>query len=194
GQGFAHAHCRSWADPAGLQALAEGLRCRLPIMEAVALTIARDLLDRPKRPLRRGYYEDTFDLPLIRRALLVPVSRGPWPAACRLVAFDYRADVPADEEVVVERDSVVLFDGVFLFRPELDGFWDVRVLVDVPDELAVARALERDAGWMGGPAVTERRYRVRYIPVWHHYVEQVDPLCRADFVVDNRDPTARRLA
>jgi uridine kinase len=141
----------------------------------------------------RGYYEDAFDHGLARRVLLAPLRDGPWPASCRLVAHDVRAEVAVDEVIEVHRDTILLFDGVFLFRPELDDAWDLRVLVDVPDELAIRRARERDGPFMGGADTAEHRYRARYVPAWHHYVAQCAPRVRADLVVDNRQPDARRL-
>jgi uridine kinase len=39
---------------------------------------------------------------------------------------------------------VLLFDGVFLLRPELNDLWDFRVFVEVDAEEALRRAVVRD--------------------------------------------------
>jgi uridine kinase len=104
-----------------------------------------------------------------------------------------------EAERLAPDDAVLLLDGVFLLRPELNGVWDVRIFVDVDAELSLARGVERDLVFE--PAATrdagrERRIRVwreRYLPADDAYLRGVDPMALADAVVDNSDPEAPRL-
>ena len=66
-------------------------------------------------------------------------------------AFDWAADdwdsdiVPlVDAPTRIQRRSVVLLEGAYSCRPELHDLLDLRVLLDVPDELRRARLLSRD--------------------------------------------------
>jgi len=71
-------------------------------------------------------------------------------------------------------------DGIFLQRPELDDLWDVRIWLDVPFDVALARALVRDAERIDDPRT---RYERRYWPGQRLYLEEVDPKGHADIVV-----------
>jgi len=134
----------------------------------------------------RGYYEDAFDYQAIVECVLRPLSSDKFPVLCRQVAHDWRSDMVHDAPPIsVGANAVLVFDGVFLFRRELDPYWDLRVLVEVDAETSIERAVQRDAG--DGRDVTERKYRLRYEPAWLIYVEQEHPDLRADLIVHNRD-------
>jgi len=104
-----------------------------------------------------GYYEDAFDYP----AVIEHVSRAS------------------------SGDGILLFDGVFVLRRELDPYWDLRILVDVDAETSLSRTLQRDGG--ADREGTERKNRVRYEPAWQLFVDQEHPELKADLIVDNRD-------
>jgi uridine kinase len=71
-------------------------------------------------------------------------------------------------------------DGVFLQRRELDDLWDVRIWIDTSFELALERALVRDAERV---ADLRRRYEERYFAGQRLYLDEVDPRSRAEIVV-----------
>ena len=105
--------------------------------------------------------------------------------------FDYRSETPARSgRVSIEDRCVLVFDGVFLLRPELRAHWDLSVYVHVPPEVTLARARERDLGHFGSLIEIEHRYRERYIPGQALYRDEADPLTAADVVIDNMDPAA----
>src|SRR5262249_48272189 len=113
----------------------------------------------------------------------------------RTVAFDFRADSPV--ESLVRRapaDALLVFDGVFLQRPELRGFWELDVFVTVEPEESLRRALERDLELLGSREEVERRYRQRYLPGQQLYLVEAQPLEHAAFVVANDDPTRPLLS
>src|SRR5688572_3178413 len=65
-----------------------------------------------------GYFLDSFDYAAVKRELLEPL--GPKGSGrFRVAVFDYRTDRAVDSSPrVAGRDAVLLFDGVFLARPE----------------------------------------------------------------------------
>jgi uridine kinase len=76
------------------------------------------------------YYEHSFDNTAIRNALL-PLGPG-GDRRYRRAAFDSFHDVPIDEPPrLAPPEAVMLLDGGFLMRPELDDLWDVRLFVDI---------------------------------------------------------------
>lgn len=138
----------------------------------------------------RGYYEDSFDLAAIREDLLEPLAPDyPSERRIRLGRFDFRSESELEpEEHLAAPDSILIFEGVFLFRPELVGHWDVRVLVHIGFEESLRRAEQRDAERFGSAERVRDRFRARYIPGQRHYLDAHRPHDRAHVVIDNHRP------
>lgn len=141
----------------------------------------------------QGYNEDSFDYAALRAVLLDPL--GPHGnRRYRRVVFDVRTDTPLslpEEEAPI--DAILLFDGVFLMRPELAGLWDYRILVSVTMEVALQRAMRRDLPLFGSPEMVQARYQQRYFPGQRLYYQAARPQEQADVIVDNNDPAHPQL-
>lgn len=143
----------------------------------------------------KGYYEDTFDYDAIRARLLEPLNGDTFPVRCLQASFDYRVDRPAEEAVEVPRRTILLFEGVSLFRPELDSWWDERILLKISFETAIIRALKRDQELLGSAQNILAKYERRYNPAWEIYERLANPEAKADIVIDNERPDRpRRIA
>jgi uridine kinase len=142
----------------------------------------------------RGYYEDAFDYDAVVEYVLAPLSGNRFPVQCRLVAHCWRTDMPQDAPAVLAgANAVLLFDGVFVFRQEINTWWDLRILVDVDADTSIARALQRDCSPSNGLEIVEKKYRLRYEPAWLMYVDEEHPELKADVIVNNSviaEPTA----
>jgi uridine kinase len=134
-----------------------------------------------------GYFLDSFDYDAVRRELLD--SLGPTgDRKFRIAVFDYRTDRTVESaRQSASREAVLLFDGVFLSRPELEGSWDMTVWLDVPFEITIERAIARDSRRGGDAASTRAKYERRYVPGQRLYLAQCRPLERADVVFYNSD-------
>ncbi|WP_377251609.1 uridylate kinase [Phytohabitans kaempferiae] len=140
-----------------------------------------------------SYYLDSWDNAAIRDELLVPLGPG-GSRRYRTAVMDLPATTPIDGPVRVATDDLILVaDGCFLQRPELDPHWDLRIWLDVGFDVVLRRGVARDQAWMGSAAHTEARYRAKYIPGERRYVDEVRPDQRAQIVVDNRDFARPRL-
>ena len=82
---------------------------------------------------------------------------------------------------------MLLFDGVFLLRPELIDRWDLRIFVSTPLEKTVDRAVVRERR-VSSRTEVERRWRERYIPSQQLYFARVRPTDHADIIVHNNEP------
>ena len=187
-------------DAAGKTTLADEL---VPLIEGRGRPVIRASIDGFHRPrserYRRGpdspegYYEDSFDYVSLREVLLYPLGpRGN--RHYRRAVFDVHADAPIPtpgEDASTE--AVLLFDGVFLLRPELDLLWDYRVFVNVHFEVALQRAMSRDRSLLGSPEAVQLRYLQRYIPGQRLYTQAVHPQERADVIVENNDLAHPRI-
>lgn len=140
-----------------------------------------------------GYYEDSFNYAALRVALLLPLGPG-GSGIYRTRVFDFRADAPIDDPPqTAPPDAILLFDGVFLLRPELYDLWDVRIFVEADFAVTLQRALKRDQQLFGDADAVRSRYAQRYIPGQRLYLERVRPRERADVIVENNDLTSPRL-
>lgn len=144
------------------------------LAELVTLPVVRVSLDDFHRPeaerYARGegpesYYRDTFDLPQLRAAL-----------------------------EVVDPLAIAIVDGVFLLRPELADLWSLTIFFAADRQVALERAIERDALWMGGVDAARARYASRYFPGETIYLEEVEPQIHANAVIENTEPEKPRLA
>ena len=84
------------------------------------------------------------------------------------------SDIPAG--------SIVIVEGVFLLRSELEGAFDVTVYIDVSKEERLERVLKRD-GYIGDSEAILKKYNERYFPAEDHYLEECSPKERADIII-----------
>jgi len=71
-------------------------------------------------------------------------------------------------------------------RPEYDEHWDFRIWLDVPAELSLERGIDRDAE-SEGRAEAELLHRDRYHESERIYISEVNPVSKADVIIDNAD-------
>lgn len=155
--------------------------------------VLRASLDDFKKPWRdrhrydresgEGYYRNAFDYAAVIRLLLAPARPGGsgW---CALCSIDPLTQV--DHSAVrteAAPDAVLIVDGVFAFRPEINHRWDFRIWLEVDAETSVQRGTRRDQDWAGSEA--EAIHRNRYAVAERIYIAEVDPLRLADVVIDN---------
>ncbi|WP_371525034.1 cytidylate kinase family protein [Streptomyces sp. NBC_01283] len=99
-----------------------------------------------------GCYFDAHDRAALCRVLLDPLGPG-GDRQFQHAAYDTESDTPPSPPVTAApADAVLLFDGVFLLRPELIDRWDLRIFVSVPFEQTVDRARERASASAGSIA------------------------------------------
>jgi len=144
---------------------------RLSIDDFLSPTIVRYARGR-RSP--EGYWLDSHDLPRFVRA----VTTEPPAAPAEGAASEGAASDPAPSE-----GAVLVADGIFLHRGELQDLWDLTVFLEVPFDVAFARMARRD-GRSPDPAAKEN---VRYCEGQRLYLAERDPASRAHLVVDNTD-------
>lgn len=183
------------APAAGKTTLADELATvlRAQDREVIRATIDDFLFPRAKR-YRRGQYSaescyfDAHDRDSLCSVLLDPLGPG-GDRRFRTSVYDRDTDTPLSlPTATAPTDSVLLFDGVFLLRPELIDRWDLRIFVSVPLEQTIDRARNRGTAMAGSTAVTadiERSWQYRYIPSQQLYFATARPTDHADIIVYN---------
>ncbi|MFB6784801.1 cytidylate kinase family protein [Streptomyces sp. NPDC056352] len=134
-----------------------------------------------------GCYFDAHDRAALCRVLLDPLGPG-GDRRFQHAVYDRDTDTPSSPPTTTApADVVLLFDGVFLLRPELIDRWDLRIFVSVPFEQTVGRARDRGTVLAGSTVDTAEVERScnRYIPSQHLYFATARPTDHADIIVYN---------
>lgn len=134
-----------------------------------------------------GYYLDSFDYPAVLDNLIAPLLRG-GSRQYRTHIFDYVSNVSSVEELhTAKEDSILVMDGIFLFRPVLVGYWHFKIFVDIEFEKSLERGARRDVGYIPTLEEANKRYQTRYIPAQRLYLKEASPKEIADVVINNDD-------
>ena len=143
----------------------------------------RDRRYRLGKESPEGFFRDSYDYPRLKEYLLDPLSPG-GSGIHRRRAFDHTIDseVSSSEEHALP-GSILIFDGIFLHRPELRDYWDYSIFLDVPFEISIARSASRDGSSPDPMAASNRRY----VEGQKIYLGECAPKGRATIVVDNSD-------
>lgn len=128
-----------------------------------------------------GFFHDSFDYGRLRRVLLDPLLAG---GHFRTAAFDHRTDARVDAPWhLAPPGAALIFDGIFLHRPQLRDYWDYSVFLRVQAAVSTARCARRD-GSDPDPAAESNR---RYVEGQRLYLDCCNPERLATVVVDNTD-------
>jgi uridine kinase len=134
-----------------------------------------------------GYYRNAFDYDAARKLLLDP-SEPMAEGIVSLCSIDPITQLDHSAvKTVMPANGVLVVDGVFAFRPEINAYWDLRVWADIDTELSVRRGIERDAEVLGGADEAEMLHRDRYLASELLYMSEVDPRSFVEVIVDNTD-------
>ena len=115
-----------------------------------------------------------FDIPRLEREVVTPLSEG---RAGRFSSYDWVAKRLRGSRTV-EPEGIVVIEGVCALHSLLRDAYAVRVWVEAPADVRLARGIERD----GEDA------RSTWVDVWmpseDRYVERDDPISCAHLVID----------
>ena len=119
-----------------------------------------------------------FDLDRLRREVLDPLASG---ETARFASFDWQAQKPRGERCV-EPVGLVVVEGVCALHRMFRDDYDLRLWVEAPREIRLARGVARD----GEDA--RATWESVWMPMEDRYVERDDPVAAADLVVDGTQP------
>ncbi|MCX6769565.1 MAG: HAD hydrolase-like protein [Candidatus Micrarchaeota archaeon] len=130
-----------------------------------------------------NYYNKSFDYATIAEKLLIPVHRKRSFIA-KLTLLNLHTDrYETKKSYAFDGNTIVVFEGVFLFRKELAPYIDYRVFLEIPPGESKRRAKARDVPIYGKEVL--RKYDAKYLPAQKRYLRQFPPSRMADIVIDN---------
>jgi uridine kinase len=120
-----------------------------------------------------------FDIPRLAREVVAPLSEG---RPARYSSYDWAARRLRGSRTV-EPTGVVIVEGVCALHRTLRDAYSVRIWVDAPADVRLARGVARDG----------EESRSTWVDVWmpseDRYVERDDPVACAHLVVRNGEDT-----
>jgi uridine kinase len=128
-----------------------------------------------------NYYNKSFDIDTIIKKLLIPFNQKD-DFSTRLTVLDWKTDkYEIEKEFSFHQDTIVIFEGVFLFRKDLSPYIDYKIFIEIPFEESLRRAKTRDI-----KEVFEK-YNEKYLPAQKRYLEEYPPSETADMIIGNSD-------
>lgn len=130
-----------------------------------------------------GFFRDSYNYERLKEVLLAPLSPG-GSGGYRTAIFDHRADafVSAPEEWA-SPNAILVFDGIFLHRPELRAYWDFSIFLDVGFDISIPRGAQRGEG-SPDPEAPENN---RYVEGQRIYLRECRPRQQATITINNED-------
>jgi HAD superfamily hydrolase (TIGR01549 family) len=172
-------------DGAGKTKFAESLETYLNAQGHPTQLIHLDDFHNPKAIRYAGvdqadnYYNRSFNIDLIIDKLLSLIKKKR-PLSLKLKTLDLQTDNYTNERnYIIEPNTIVLFEGVFLFRKELAPYIDLKVFLDIPFEESKRRAIVRDS------EADVKKYDAKYLTAQLKYLTEYPPVKVADIVIDN---------
>lgn len=141
-----------------------------------------------------GYYEDSFNYKFLMEEVFEKINSGILEVYDK--SFDYRVNEDTTrkcKKIIIPENAIVIFDGVFLLREELNEIWDIRIFLDVSFEIVLERAMKRDLDYFKDADTLLDKYNKRYIPGQKIYFQRVNPISKADLVIDNNEYCKPRI-
>ncbi len=136
-----------------------------------------------------GYLTDSYNYPLLKKYLLEPLGPN-GNLEYKKSVYNFRINQPTNEKPVkAKKDSILIFEGIFLFNEYLFSYWDYKLYIDASFETTMQRAIIRDNDLFGGKENTIKLYKHRYIPGQKMYIQKYNPFKHSDIVINNDDYT-----
>jgi uridine kinase len=130
-----------------------------------------------------NFYENAIRLDQFFNQLVLPLRDG---RSVHLVA-DLTEETASDyrKHTYDYRDvSVILVEGIFLFKPEYRKYFDLAIWIDCSFPTALARAIDRGQEGLS-PANTIAAYDTIYFPAQRIHLAQDKPRENADLIFEN---------
>jgi phosphoglycolate phosphatase-like HAD superfamily hydrolase/uridine kinase len=179
----------SGIDNSGKTCFAKGLSAFLGMRGFRAQRIHLDRFHHPREIRRSGedeienFLNRTFDFQKIIETLLEPAKAGKTVDEF-IPEFDIERDECGEECYYhIDGDTAVVFEGLFLEKPEVRTFIDCSIWLDISFDECLKRARKRDVPRFGEAFL--EKYHTKYIPAQKRFMEQLHPKENADLRVDN---------
>lgn len=177
-------------DAAGKTTFASNLASKLKIegYNVVVINLDDFLNERKVRYKDKNeiksYINHAFNLKRLENEILKPLKEN-MSVQALVEVLDLEKDKFFTKKYKIEKESIVLVEGVLLLRPPIVKYFDLKIFIDITNQEVIRRAVLRD-DYLFKDKI-EERYEQKYIPIQEWYKEEYRPCQISDIVIDNED-------
>ena len=88
------------------------------------------------------------------------------------------------QEYNIHNIDVVIIEGVFLFRRDINLEFDYKVWIDISEKTALNRAIERNQEGLSTEEL-KQDFKEIYFAAQHIHIKNDQPKSQADFIINN---------
>jgi uridine kinase len=179
-------------DGAGKTIFGDELSALLAISGRTVIRASVDSFHNPENQRYRlgknspeGFFLDSYNYHRLKEVLLDPLSPG-GTGLYKTEIFNHRLDSSVSSSSLEQQaisDSILIFDGIFLHRPNLRMYWDFSIFLEVGFDISIPRGAQRGEG-SPDPRSLENR---RYVEGQKIYLRECDPKKYATIVINNEN-------
>jgi len=132
-----------------------------------------------------SYIDNAFNLELFEREILNPIKENnKLKKELKLLNLD-TDEFTNIKHYNIDVDTIVIVEGVLLYRDPIDKYFDLRLFLDISFEEVLKRAEVRDVPKYGIEFL--ERYRNKYIPIQQKYITNYLPREKSEIIIDNHN-------
>jgi uridine kinase len=133
----------------------------------------------------RGYYEDAHDYTSFKERLLKPLGPN-GNLQYETISHNLITDSPVHNTPLVAPPNMVLIvDGTFLLKKEIEYLFDYKIFVDTDFEIARKRGANRETKAFGSYEEAEKMFINRYHAACQMYIDEHNPKECANVIFQN---------
>ena len=137
--------------------------------------------DTTTRTLAENYYEVQFRYDYLKKNVLDPMREGKR-GTPEVEIYNHATD-GYDMRRVNLRPEIAILEGVFIHRPELEGYMDLSIFMAIDRQTQIERAFVRGNNGPTEEAI-RAKYNAKYFPAEDRYLRECDPAKKADIIFD----------
>jgi uridine kinase len=146
----------------------------------------RKIRFRQGRDSAKGYYEDAYNEDFFVDNVLKSSQQNHPTIIAKY--HDLETDkILSENPIEISKNTIILTDGAYLFKDIYVDHWDLKIYLKVDFEIAMKRGIERDKESLGGVENATLKYENRYHQASRMYMEEFDPISKADIAIDNNN-------
>ena len=135
----------------------------------------------------RGYYEDAHDYIAFKERLLKPLGPN-GNLSYETISHNLITDIPVQNAPLVAPPNMVLIvDGTFLLKKDIEPLFDYKIFVDTDFEIARKRGAKRETEAFGSYEEAEKMFLNRYHAACKMYIDEHNPKSCADVIFRNNN-------
>ena len=137
--------------------------------------------DTTARTLAENYYDVQFRYDYLKDTVLTPMRQGKR-GGTDVEIYNHKTDGYDLRKVNLAPDIAIL-EGVFIHRPELEGFLDLSIFMAIDRKTQIERAFIRGNNGPNEEAI-RWKYKNKYFPAEDRYLNECNPAKKADIIFD----------